>query len=149
MDATAIIAIYAAAIATAGLLWQIYAWWHRTKSHVTVDARIGLTVPQAVEIITITVKNRSEHPVRVEGAGIDLQDRSGAAIHLVQPVPGATLPGAIAPHDSGQTWMERDEAEQRGINVLAPVTVWVRLATGEVVKSKPSPLLKASPAVRQ
>jgi len=38
VSATTIVAIYAAVIATAGLAWQIYQWWHRKQPRVEVRA---------------------------------------------------------------------------------------------------------------
>jgi hypothetical protein len=76
--------------------------------------------------------------------GIDVQDGSGAAMHLLERLPGASPPGIIAPNDSGQAIVEHDAVKDAGIDVLEPVTAWVRLATGEVVKSKPSPLMRHS-----
>jgi len=38
VNATTIVAIYAEVIATTGLAWQIYQWWHRKQPRVEVRA---------------------------------------------------------------------------------------------------------------
>ena len=141
VDSTAIVAIYAALVATAGLLWQIYAWWHRRRSHVTVEARAGMLVPQGLEIITISVRNRSEHTVRVTSIDLELQDGSGRHMPVIHQLPGATLPGEIQPHDAGQAFVSLEEAKGIGVDLTEPLTVVVGLATGGFVKSKPERLL--------
>lgn len=145
MSAALVIAGYAAIVASLSLLWQIYLWRHRRRNHVEVSAQIalmGMTDGSSLQVIAVTATNHSEHPVRVTGAGIDLQDNSGAALHIIDPPPGSTVPGVVQPHDSGQTFVAQGDYEDRGISPYDPVVAWVRLATGELVKSKPATLMQ-------
>jgi hypothetical protein len=147
VDAGTIIAIYAGVVATASLLWQVYSWWHRRRHRVEVTASmalIGHAGVRATQVIAVTATNRSEHPVRVAGAGLEAQDGSGFLLHVVQQPEGtrATIPGIVQPNDSGQTYLERPVVEENGISVVEPVVAWVRLATGEQLRSKPRPLLR-------
>jgi hypothetical protein len=144
MDPAIIISICAVLIATLSLGWQVYAWWHGRQAHVEVSASVALLgMPTGtVEAVSINATNRSEHPVRVAGVGLDLQDGSGRQMHKAQVAPGTTIPGTVPAHDSGWTYFLRDEVERAGISIVDPVTAWVRLSTGDVVKSRPRPLLR-------
>lgn len=146
MSAALLVAGYAAIVATLSLLWQIYLWQHRRRSHVEVSAQIalmGMTDGRSLQVMAISATNNSEHSVRITGAGVDLQDQSGAALHIIDPPPGSTVPGVVQPHDSGQTFVSQGEYEDRGISPYEPVVAWVRLATGELVKSKPAALMQS------
>lgn len=77
--------------------------------------------------------------------GLDFQDDSRQAFHLYRPPQGATIPGIVESHDSGSTYIPNaDVAEGSTIDVYEPLTAWVRLATGETVKSKPTTILSRS-----
>jgi hypothetical protein len=142
MDATPLIAGFAAVVATGGLAWQVYAWRHRRQVHVDIQVRYGIVVPlnEAVHIISIEARNRGEHVVRVTSVGLDLQDGSGSTFQQLQRFNFATLPGTIEPFDSATAFIEVSEAEAAGIDVYEPITARVWLATGEVVKSPPTPI---------
>jgi hypothetical protein len=143
--ATAVIAIYAASVASASLAWQIYTWWHRRQSRVEVGVSMAVAAPAAgvtLQALSVTATNRSEHAVRITGVGVDLQDDGGMQFHQVIPIHGATIPGPIQPHDSGNALLMREDVEREGLDVYKPVTAWVRLATGETVKSPPTTVLR-------
>jgi hypothetical protein len=111
--ATAIVAVYAALVATGALAWQIYSWWHRRQSRVKVTASLGHVghANGAVEAVIITAINRSEYPVNVQGLGFDMQDGSSRTLALFQPMPGSSLPGRIEANDSGWAWTGPEQAE--------------------------------------
>jgi len=141
MDAAGwIVAGYAAVVSTGSLGWQVYSWRLARKNRVEVTvsaALLGMTDGDMIDAVSITVVNRSDHTVRVTGAGVELQDRSGRQVHQVREFPGATLPGAVASHDSGSTYFLADELKEAGIDIYGPITAWIRLATGEIVRSQP------------
>jgi hypothetical protein len=149
VEATTVIAAYAGVVSTAALGWQIYSWQHKRRSHVDVEARFALAVLSSREspakVIAIGVANHSDHAVRVTGAGLDLQDGSGCQLHHIGQFPGATLPGVVASRDSASAYLPLDQVEAEGINIAMPVTAWARLATGELVKSTPTPLTQTTP----
>jgi hypothetical protein len=139
--ATAVIAIYAALVASASLAWQVYTWWYRRQSRIEVDVRMAVAAPAVavtLEALSVTATNRSEHVVRITGVGVDLQDDREMQFHQVVPMHGATLPGPIQPHDSGSALLMREDVEREGLDIYKPITAWVRLATGEMVKSSPT-----------
>jgi hypothetical protein len=142
VEATTVIAGYAAIVATGGLAWQVYSWQHRRGVHVDVKVRYGIAAPiaEAVHMISIEACNRGEHVVRVDGIGLDLQDGSGSTYQQVQKFNFATLPGSIKPFDAANSFIAVAEAEQAGFDIYEPVTAWVRLATGETIKSAPTRL---------
>jgi hypothetical protein len=139
------IAIYAAIVGSGSLGWQVFQWLHARRLRVEVHASIGLVgfgpgnVPA---VVSITVINSSDYPVRVANVGIDLQDGSERTMNLTTPMPGATVPGVIAPHDSGVGYALKDEVDEQ-VDVTKPVRVWARLSTGELIHSQARPLMKA------
>jgi hypothetical protein len=145
MGAGNIVAIYAAVLATGSVAWQVYVWRHRRRSHVHVEARmaiIGMTDEGTLPAVSVTATNRSDHAVWVAGVGLDLQDGSGRQLHFAQRFPGADLPGVLQPHDSSAALIEQAAVEGEGLSILEPVTAWARLATGELVRFKPRPLMR-------
>ena len=145
MDAGTVLAIYAAVVATGGLAWNLWTWRRARTNVVDIQLRTGyMTMSDGSvgpEIITIHVANRGDRPIRVHGAGLLLQDGSGGQLVIPQPPPGAEIPGTIQPNDSGMTYMLREAAERRGIDMFSPMVGWVSLATGEKVRSKAQRLL--------
>ena len=141
--ATAIVAIYAALVATGSLGWQVYFWWHRRQARVEVSAAVGIAATGlgTAEVVTVTAVNRSEFPVNVKSVGFDTQDGSGRTLALLHPNPGSTLPGRIEPQDSGMAVSPKNQLEDNGLDLTKPVTAWVRLSTDDLVRSKPPPLL--------
>ncbi len=92
-----------------------------------------------VDAISVRVVNRSDHKVRVTGVGLDLQDLSGRQLHQTHAPEGATIPDVVASHDAGATHFVVEAVEKEaGINVYAPIVGFAHLATGEMVKSKPT-----------
>jgi hypothetical protein len=55
-------------------MWRIWTWRREHGTHVTVQISWGVTVgPSVVEAVIVTVFNRSGHPVRVTGAGVEMK----------------------------------------------------------------------------
>lgn len=136
-----IVAGYAAVVSSASLAWQVWSWHLARKNRVEVVIRFAFLALTSgvVDAVSVKVINRSDHTVRVTGAGLDLQDDSGNQLHQKQVVEGADLPGAVASHDSGSTFFLVDAIEQEaGIDTYAPIVGFAHLATGETVKSKPT-----------
>ncbi len=73
---TAIVAGYAAVVATAALGWQIYTWRRARQPRIDVQVRGAVagfpTGPQTG--YSIEVVNRGEQSVRVSSVGFDLAD---------------------------------------------------------------------------
>jgi hypothetical protein len=106
------VAIYAAVVSTIALGWQIQKERRARRPQVEVQvsyALLGYPNRDPAEAVEITARNRGDLPVRVNSAGFDLQDRSGNALAITWQPPGATLPGAIGPRDSGFTYLLREE----------------------------------------
>lgn len=144
VPAIAFISFWITVVSTAALGWQVYLWRDRRRSHVSVDVRFALAMlpgsENSAEVVAIGVANRSDHTVRVSGAGLDLQAGSDYQLHSFGQFPGASIPGAVASHDSGSAFLPLDQVEAEGIDITEPVTAWARLATGELVKSDPTRL---------
>lgn len=65
-------------------------------------------------------------------------------IHLTVRPHGATIPGTVAPYHSAMTYGDYHEVVGTGIDFSRPVTAWVRLATNELILSRPR-VLRAEP----
>ena len=143
MSATTIVAIYAAVVSTAAVLFQIFQWVHGHRHHVEVRIRPAVMAINgtAKAVVTIDAVNHGDHVVHINGAGLDMQNGSGATIVPMQP-PGATIPGELAPRASSMTYLVEEEIRSQGIDITKPVSGWVRLDTNDVIRSKAAPLLK-------
>ena len=137
-----IVAGYAAAISTASLAWQVISWRLARTDRLKVEVRYVIlgTSPTITHGIAVTAVNRSDHAVRVEAVGLHLQDGSGDAYQQFRQPEIATIPGAIASHDSGATYFRLEDVEAAGVDVFKPLTAWVRLSTGRTVGSEATTL---------
>ena len=141
----AVIAIYAAVVATGSLVWQIFTWRHKQRSRVEVSVRIAIAAPApgvTQQAISITAANRSEHAVRVTSVGLDLNRDDGWQFHQAVPILGASLPGIVQPHDAGVGMIDRENAEEEGLDLFQPVVAWIRLSTGEICRSNPTRIIR-------
>jgi len=137
MSGTAVVAIYAAIIATAGLGWQIYTWGRIHKTRVTVSITNAIFgFPEGnVGGVTIEAVNNSSHPIRVKSAGFEMNDGTDRHLQIIRPGFGSSLPGQIEPHDSGMIWMREEEMHEAGCDIYKPLVAWVSTPEG-TFKSK-------------
>ncbi len=112
MNATDVIAGYAAVVATAALGWEIRKARQARRPQVEVAisyAVLGYPDRGMQECAHIEVRNRGDLPVRVTSAGFKLQDGSDMIASIPHQQPAATIPGVIEPRDSGFTYLLKDE----------------------------------------
>jgi hypothetical protein len=146
------LAAYATIFAAGGLIvggiWRLWTWRQEHGTHVTVQISWGGLAfgPDLVEAVLVTVFNRSRHPVRVTGCGVEINDGSKRAGHVMQIKPGAGIPGVVTPHDSAMTWLERADLEHEGFNMYRKARAFALLAdrTGGPVWSKRRTLMRRS-----
>jgi hypothetical protein len=140
---TTALAIYAAVVATAGLIWQIYSWRHRRRTEVEVSVSLGeVHVPglwQSAECVMVKAINRSEHPVRWTGAALASQTRRGEWLMPTAFAEGTVLPAVIQPRDSHDVLWEANRLV-KDLDFAKPVTAIAWLAAGEEFRSKPTVL---------
>ncbi len=131
-------------LSVASLGWQIYSWRRDRSTNVEVQLSYGVIgLPTgAQEAVIITAINHSRHPIRINSAGLELQD--GSRNWTIKPsIPnGASLPGTIDPNDSATTWWFQSEVEQVKIDVYKPLVARVMAANGQPFRSKRRPLRK-------
>jgi hypothetical protein len=132
-----------------GLGWRVYTWRHGRTPHVEVKISNGFPTygPYNERLgewsFLVTAINRGEHPVHVTSVGFLMPNGKDTLVIMHPPYPGA-LPATIAPRDSAQTWVERDAAEDQGLNATErPLIGWVNLSTSERFESKPAVLVAA------
>jgi len=133
---TTIVAVYAALVATGGLIWQIYIWLQSRKPQVAVEVSIGLPAsPEPEWWIMVKVINRGDYTVNVNSVGFDLQDGSGRSLVLINQPPPATIPGTVAAHDQGFTYIPVSSPNVEILDLYRPLIGWANLATGEHIES--------------
>jgi hypothetical protein len=143
VDATDLIAGYAAVVSTVAVGWQIQKERRARRPQVEVKvsyALLGYPDRDPAEAAEITARNRGDLPVRVNSAGFNLQDGSGNALVITWQPPGATLPGVIGPRDAGFTYLRREELGP--LDPFRPLVGWVSLSTGERIHSRPHTMLR-------
>lgn len=141
---TLVIAIYGALLASLGFVWQVFTWWRSSGTRITVTVRGGIVGTPGVhadEVVLITAINDSGHEMRLDSAGVELQDGSGSKLFVTMPPNGATIPGLVAPHSSAKTWIEKADADRAGIDVFQPLRGFVYAANGKQYRSKPTTLM--------
>jgi len=136
-ETTFAIAVLAAVLALAALVWQIATAIGRRRGHaIEVDARLGLPVYSQGAgrwAVFIEVFNRTDHPVRWVSCALETKD--GRIFYLMEHPPGGELPAVIQPHDSHHTWVDCHELERQGLALDQPVIGAAKLATGEIYRS--------------
>jgi hypothetical protein len=132
-DLTAYATILGTGIALGALGFGAWTWRREHGTNVTVQISIGFLAfpPNIVDAVMVTVYNESAHPVRVTGAGVEINDGGKRAGH-VSLKPGATIPGTIPPHDQGMTWLETAELVKKGFDVYRKARAFAILANRAV-----------------
>ena len=113
-----------------GGFWRYWTWRQEHGTHVVVEISFGFVAlgPRLVDTVLVTVRNRSKHPVRVENVAVELNDGSKRVGLVPGTKPGATIPGVVAPHDSGMTWFESADLVPMGLDLYRPARARVSLA---------------------
>ena len=70
------------------------------------------------------------------------------SLYLMQFPPGGELPAVIEPGDSHHTWVAASELERSGLDLRAPIAAQVKLADGELIRSRSRRLVSRSFADR-
>ncbi len=148
MDPTAVIAIYAALVATAGLLVQ-YAQWRSSRTRLKIETHAGVApilseeldsygnaLHEPDEVLFIQLTNRGQHAIKVTHMGVISlggQERKGLAFARPYPL-GIRLPIEIPARDNVTLWQPRktlDAWEGR------PMQGVIRTAAGDDFESPP------------
>jgi hypothetical protein len=140
---TTALAIYAAVVATCGVGWQVYTWWHGNRPHVLVTVEVGYPIASTgplAPMIVITAISRTDHPIRATNAGIRAESLPGKIGWGVHPHPLSSIPGVIPPHDSAQSFIDLGSVKAQGTDLSKPIRGAVKLSTGEVLWSDPTVL---------
>jgi hypothetical protein len=121
MDATSIIAIYAALVASAALGVQ-FAQWRSARTSLKVEANAGVAPVQSGdhdgygnetsesgEVVFLRLTNRSPHAIKIVHVGMQIADRKDKrALAFAHPYPlHIQLPFEIPPRDNITLWQPR------------------------------------------
>jgi hypothetical protein len=111
MDATAIVAGYAAVVATGALafnVWNALRTW-QTRVEVKLRRMNILTPGEGEPVILFELTNHSGHKVKITHVGLDPIKRGGLHSFIPHPFPLPTAgPFEIPPRDSVQIWIKPD-----------------------------------------
>jgi hypothetical protein len=141
---TDIIAGYAAVVATAALGWEIRKEIRsrRLKVEVKVTGEFWSLEDEPALVARVEVRNHSDRPIRVASVGIGFKGSRVKAVSMAEPKPGMTLPGVVAPHDSGFVRFPKDKLESFRVDTYEPLAGWAMLSTGERFEAEPVTLWK-------
>ncbi len=139
--ATLAIAITGALTGLSSLGWQIYTSIDARKLKIEVEVGNSIIIPdtEPLHVVGVTVINRNDHAIRVQSVGLNLQKGRAPGRLFFPPQSHANLPGEIAPHDSGFSYIEYRHFEEEMDPNLPVVAVAVTSAHG-AFESKPTHL---------
>jgi hypothetical protein len=111
--ATAVVAIYAALVATVALAFNFFSWLRTWQTRVTVNLRrmslVTPGTPTEEPAVLFELTNHSGHPVKITHVSLAPIRRGGP--HLLIPQPhGVLVPGPfqIPPRDAVTVWISPD-----------------------------------------
>jgi hypothetical protein len=128
------IAVYAAAVATASVAWQVKSELRRRATEVRVRLKRVEDDNGQLSAALMTVVNRSEHPVRIDSVGFVAQDGSG---HRFTVGNGRTMPfvseieGELPAHDGKSTIITADDLMNLDLDPGKPLIAFVGLSMAE------------------
>jgi hypothetical protein len=126
MDATTVIAIYAAVVATAALFVE-YAQWRSSRTQLKIETYAGVApilseeldghgneLHKQDEVLFIRLTNRSPHGVKITHVGaISANKDDKEALFFARPYPlDFPLPFQIAARDNVTLWLPRNQLEE-------------------------------------
>ena len=141
MTLTTVIAVYAAALSTIGLVWQLYMWWERQRTRVEVklfEDDEGEYPKELWEIVVVQVTNHSGHDIWINNISLKAvkEDRWTSFDWLVR-WDGKKVPISVA---QGQQLEFACLAENvaTAVNTSTPVVARVRLGNNSIHDSRPN-----------
>jgi hypothetical protein len=137
--ATAIVAGYAAVVATAALVVQLVSWLSSWRTRVEVKlGRYELHTPSvgSEPVVLFRLVNHSSHEVKVTHVGFAPQKRRGTAFVITRPWPlEQSLPIPIPPRDSRDVWIKPNDLPE-GLERDRKVRALIGTSDGKSFKSK-------------
>jgi hypothetical protein len=136
------IAGYAAVVATASVVFQIFSWRRNTQTR--IEVKLGpreLITPGALatppeRVILIDMVNHSGHEVAVTHLGFKPQTPGGDHLWIPRPLPTSQpLPIVILPRRSVAVWVTPDALEDH-VNMTEPIQARISTDDGKSFDSK-------------
>lgn len=132
------VAIYAAAVSSASVAWQVYSWRAARANRVRVDLinqPIRVVGDSDAPGVYVRARNLGSQPIRVQRAGIQVTVDARTEVFYAYPNRGTLLSEKVPPNDSAVTWMTADEQDDLDPNHAGTYVGWVELASGEICKT--------------
>ena len=95
---------------------------------------------EPVHSVCVKAIGNGQKPVHVAGAGLDVQDGSGATFVLARLRPPSTIPETLQPQHSLEAFFPILILRDHGFDLTRPLTGFVNLAIGKTVRSEPKTL---------
>lgn len=147
--ATAIVAGYAAIVASTALTFQIFAWARGWRTRVDVRVSHGSIVQAGAvtrtDLILFRLVNHSSHPITLTLLGFAPTSRRDQSLWIPRLPDGQPLPLKIGPRDSANAWIDA-AALRAHRNLTQPIRAEVSTSDGRTFRSKPTHLIKPSAA---
>jgi len=140
---TTALAIYAAVVATCAISWQVYTWRHGRQIHVVVTvskAHPILSDGTVLSMVAIKAVSKTSHPLRATNSAIDAESLPRQTWWAVQPHPLSSIPGVIAPFDSGEAFFDAEKLAEQRIDLKKPIRGGIKLSTDDMIWSEPTVL---------
>ncbi len=143
MEATDVIAGYAAVVATLALGWEIRKarQARRPQVKVVVSRVIWLASPKRTPhkvglTVRLEVRNHGDGPIQVDRVWLESQD--GHGVNRIGGDPADTVPGVVNARAAGFAYIH--ETKVPDLDPSKPLIGWATLTTGEQFRSKPAVL---------
>ena len=138
---TAVVAIYAALVATGAfvvnLLNWIRAWQTRVEVIVQRMDSVAFGSSEREPVVLFELVNRSAHPVKVTTLSLAPVRKGGEHLLFLRPFPlTSPLPIELPPHDATDLWIEPDEIAKADPDPSYRTRAWVRTSDRGNFKSK-------------
>jgi hypothetical protein len=127
MNGSLIIASYAAIVATASVVWQVFLWRSEHVGRLTVG--VGAQWSLAQEAISVSITNRNSYDVPLKNASLSLTGNSYASIQPID-LDALGLTKVILARNSVQWNLDRGQLIRMDVNLAKVSEVEVQIHTG-------------------
>jgi len=127
MNGTLIVASYAAIVATAGVIWQIFLWRTEQIGRLSVEAKAHWSL--FGKAISVSITNRNSYEIPLKGAILDASG-GGSAFSLPTSVADLNLPKVIPARSNVQWRVDEEQLHPYSLSLFKKSEVKVEIITG-------------------
>jgi hypothetical protein len=136
---TLVIALLGVGLALGSLAWQICSWRLTYATRVSVELSRGELIlgERTIDVLSVAAINKSAHAVSVDQVVFGHKHSKKRFIAVSYPYVFNNLPGEVLPRGGAASHYAVESFAQADIDLSLPLVVWLRLATGKTISSKP------------